>query len=132
MQGLGAAVLALATLTVLTTTFPEGAQRTRALAAWTAVGMAGGTAGNLLSGVLTEYLSWRSILFINVPIGAADSCCALAKAARQVACHVTGSTAPRPSAPVAGPSSDPSAAPGHDTPRNHVDYGGIRSGLRRG
>ncbi|MFC4084119.1 MFS transporter [Amycolatopsis samaneae] len=68
-QGLGAAVLAPATLTILTTTFPEGAGRTRALATWTAVGVAGGTAGNLLGGVLTEFLSWRSTLLINVPIG---------------------------------------------------------------
>ncbi|WP_343034594.1 MFS transporter [Amycolatopsis anabasis] len=70
VQGLGAAILAPATLTVLTSTFPEGTRRTRALALWTAVGVAGGTAGNLLGGVLTEYLSWRSILLINVPIGA--------------------------------------------------------------
>ncbi|GAA4617238.1 MFS transporter [Saccharopolyspora hordei] len=68
-QGLGAAVLAPASLTALTTTFPEGPRRTRALAAWTAVGMAGGTAGNLLGGVLTEYLSWRAVLLVNVPIG---------------------------------------------------------------
>ncbi|ONI76406.1 MFS transporter [Actinosynnema sp. ALI-1.44] len=71
-QGLGAAVLAPATLTVLTTTCPEGPGRTRALAIWTAVGLAGGTAGNLIGGILTEYLSWRSTLLINVPI------CALA------------------------------------------------------
>ncbi|WP_210407125.1 MFS transporter [Prauserella flavalba] len=70
VQGLGAAVLAPATLTVLTTTFSEGTARTRALATWTAVGIAGGTAGNLVGGVLTEYLPWRSILLINVPIGA--------------------------------------------------------------
>ncbi|WP_028476715.1 MFS transporter [Nocardia sp. CNY236] len=68
-QGLGAAVLAPATLTFLTATFPEGPTRTKALATWTAVGIAGGTAGNLIGGVLTEYLSWRSILLINVPIG---------------------------------------------------------------
>ncbi|MFC9971570.1 MFS transporter [Spirillospora sp. NPDC127200] len=78
VQGLGAAVLAPATLTVLTTTFPEGAERTRALAVWTAVGLTGGAAGNLLGGLLTEAASWRWILLINVPIGAA----ALAAAAR--------------------------------------------------
>ncbi|WP_282783737.1 MULTISPECIES: MFS transporter [unclassified Nocardia] len=71
VQGLGAAVLAPATLTMLTATFPEGAARTRALATWTAVGMGGGTAGNLVGGILTEYLSWRSTLLINVPLGVA-------------------------------------------------------------
>ncbi|NDU74132.1 MFS transporter [Actinomadura sp. DSM 109109] len=71
VQGLGAAVLAPATLTVLTTTFPEGPRRTRALAVWTAVSLAGGAAGNLVGGVLTESLSWRWILLVNVPIGAA-------------------------------------------------------------
>ncbi|SFB64453.1 drug resistance transporter, EmrB/QacA subfamily [Amycolatopsis marina] len=70
VQGLGAAVLAPASLTMLTTTFPEGAPRVRALAAWTAVGLAGGTAGNLIGGVLTTYLSWRWVLLINVPFGA--------------------------------------------------------------
>ncbi|MFC7546651.1 MFS transporter [Plantactinospora sp. GCM10030261] len=70
MQGLGAAVLAPATLTMLTATFPEGARRTRALAIWTAVSLAGGAAGNLLSGALTQYLTWRSTLLINLPIGA--------------------------------------------------------------
>ncbi|GAB3290509.1 MFS transporter [Parasphingorhabdus pacifica] len=69
MQGLGAAILAPATLTILTTTFAEGPARTRALAAWAAVGIAGGTAGNLIGGVLTEYLSWRWVLLVNVPIG---------------------------------------------------------------
>ncbi|GAA3936683.1 MFS transporter [Actinomadura viridis] len=69
-QGLGAAVLAPATLTLLTTTFPEGPGRTRALAAWTSVGLAGGTAGNLIGGALTEFLSWRWILLVNVPLGA--------------------------------------------------------------
>ena len=71
IQGLGAAILAPTTLTILTASFPEGPRRTRALATWTAVGIAGGTAGNLVGGLLTEYLSWRSTLLINVPIGLA-------------------------------------------------------------
>ncbi|MFE1070577.1 MFS transporter [Streptomyces sp. NPDC058783] len=69
-QGAGAALLAPATLTVLTGTFPEGPSRTRALATWTAVGVAGGATGNLIGGALTEYLSWRWILLVNVPVGA--------------------------------------------------------------
>ncbi|EHR62678.1 MFS transporter [Saccharomonospora cyanea] len=68
-QGLGAAVLAPATVTMLTTTVPEGPRRHRALAAWTAVGLAGGTTGNLVGGLLTEYLSWRWVLLGNVPVG---------------------------------------------------------------
>jgi EmrB/QacA subfamily drug resistance transporter len=70
-QGVGAAVLAPATLTILTSAFAEGPRRTRAIAVWTAVSLAGGTAGNLIGGALTEYLSWRAILLINVPIGLA-------------------------------------------------------------
>ncbi|WP_017594136.1 MFS transporter [Nocardiopsis potens] len=77
-QGLGAAVLAPATLTVLTATFPDGPARTRALATWTAVGAAGGAAGNLVGGLLTDSLSWRAILLVNVPVGIA----AIAAAAR--------------------------------------------------
>jgi EmrB/QacA subfamily drug resistance transporter len=70
VQGLGAAVLAPATLTILTTTFSEGARRTKALSVWSAMAAAGGATGSLIGGVLTEYLSWRWILLINVPIGA--------------------------------------------------------------
>ncbi|MEU7056925.1 MFS transporter [Streptomyces sp. NPDC046197] len=68
-QGVGAAVLAPLSLTLLTTTFAEGPRRTRALTAWAAVGLTAGAAGNLFGGVLTEYLSWRSVLLVNVPIG---------------------------------------------------------------
>lgn len=70
-QGLGAAVLAPATLTLITTTIPEGTRRTRAVAAWTAIGIAGGTAGNLIGGILTEWVSWRATFLINLPIGLA-------------------------------------------------------------
>ncbi len=68
-QGVGAAVVSPASLSILTTTFKEGAERNRALGAWGAMGGAGGSAGVLLGGVLTDTLSWRWILFINIPIG---------------------------------------------------------------
>ena len=69
LQGLGGAVLAPATLTILTTTFREPRTRARALGMWSAVAGAGGATGVLAGGVLTDLLSWRWILFINVPIG---------------------------------------------------------------
>ncbi len=69
VQGLGGAVIAPASLSILTTTFPEGAARNRAVGIWGAMGGAGGAAGVLLGGILTDLLSWRWILFINVPIG---------------------------------------------------------------
>lgn len=70
VQGLGAAVLAPATLTILTSAVPEGPARARAIATWTAVGAGGGAAGGLVGGLLVEVLSWRWVLLINVPIGA--------------------------------------------------------------
>ncbi|GAA3174031.1 MULTISPECIES: MFS transporter [Streptomyces] len=70
LQGIGAAVLSPATLTILTTSFPTGPARTRAIATWTAVGAGGGAVGGLVGGVLTQYLSWRWVLLINVPVGA--------------------------------------------------------------
>ncbi|MFJ4960921.1 MFS transporter [Streptomyces sp. NPDC088729] len=69
-QGLGAAVLAPATLTILTAAVPEGPARTKAIGTWMAVGAGGGAAGGLIGGVLTDALSWRWVLLINVPIGA--------------------------------------------------------------
>lgn len=68
VQGLGAAMISPAALSIITTTFAEGAERNRALGVWGAVAGAGGAAGVLLGGVLTEYLSWRWVLFVNVPI----------------------------------------------------------------
>ncbi|WP_079132384.1 MFS transporter [Streptomyces nanshensis] len=70
LQGTGAAVLAPATLTILTTATPPGRARTRAIATWSAVGAGGGAAGGLVGGVLTDALSWRWVLLINVPVGA--------------------------------------------------------------
>ena len=71
IQGLGAAIVSPAALSIITTTFAEGAERNRALGIWGAVAGAGGAAGVLLGGILTSGLSWRWVLFVNVPIGIA-------------------------------------------------------------
>jgi EmrB/QacA subfamily drug resistance transporter len=68
VQGLGGAIVAPVTLSVLTTTFAEGPDRNRALAAWGAMGAVGGASGALLGGILTEALGWQWILLINIPI----------------------------------------------------------------
>lgn len=70
VQGVAGALLLPVSLTVITTTFTEGPARNRALAIWGAVAGAGGAIGVLLGGVLTEYLDWRWVLFVNVPIAA--------------------------------------------------------------
>jgi EmrB/QacA subfamily drug resistance transporter len=69
VQGLGAAIVSPAALSIITTTFTEGEERNRALGVWGAVAGAGGAAGVLLGGVLTSELDWRWVLFVNVPIG---------------------------------------------------------------
>jgi EmrB/QacA subfamily drug resistance transporter len=69
VQGLGGAIVSPAALSIITTTFAEGTERNRALGVWGAVAGAGGAAGVLLGGVLTSGLSWRWVLFVNVPIG---------------------------------------------------------------
>ena len=71
LQGFGAAVISPATLAILTTSFAEGRERNRALAAWGAMGGLGGATGVLLGGVLTQELGWPAIFVINVPIGLA-------------------------------------------------------------
>lgn len=75
-QGLGGAILSPATLTLLITTFPEGKARAKALGTWSAVAGGGAAAGALFGGILTQYLTWRYILFINVPIGIIVILCA--------------------------------------------------------
>jgi EmrB/QacA subfamily drug resistance transporter len=70
VQGLGGAILSPATLTIIVTTY-TGARTAKAIGAWSAVAGAGGAAGSLLGGVLTAELSWRWVLFVNIPIGIA-------------------------------------------------------------
>jgi EmrB/QacA subfamily drug resistance transporter len=71
VQGLGAAILSPAALSIVTTTFTEGSERNRALGVWGAVAGSGGAAGVLLGGVLTDGLGWEWVLWVNVPIGIA-------------------------------------------------------------
>jgi EmrB/QacA subfamily drug resistance transporter len=70
LQGLGAAMLSPAALSILTTTFEEGRERNIALGIWGAASGSGGAAGVLLGGALTSAFSWSWIFFINVPVGA--------------------------------------------------------------
>ena len=69
-QGLGAAIASPAALSIVTTTFKEGQERNRALGIWGAVAGAGGAAGVLLGGILTQWAGWEWVLFVNVPIAA--------------------------------------------------------------
>jgi EmrB/QacA subfamily drug resistance transporter len=71
VQGLGAAMLSPAALSLVTVMFTEGAERNKALGVWGAVAGSGGAAGVLLGGILTEYAGWEWVLFVNVPIGIA-------------------------------------------------------------
>jgi predicted MFS family arabinose efflux permease len=71
VQGVGAAILAPSSLALLTTTFPDGRQRARAVAAYSAVAGIGASLGLVIGGVLADEVSWRAGFFLNVPIGVA-------------------------------------------------------------
>jgi EmrB/QacA subfamily drug resistance transporter len=70
LQGLGAALVSPAALSIITTTFAEGSDRTKALGVWSAISAGGAAVGLLLGGILTDLLSWEWIFLVNVPIGA--------------------------------------------------------------
>ena len=71
LQGLGAALVSPAALSIITTTFAEGEDRAKALGVWSAIAAGGAAFGLLLGGILTDLLSWEWIFFVNVPIGIA-------------------------------------------------------------
>jgi len=69
LQGLGAALISPAALSIISTTFEEGAERAKALAVWAAIAIGGAAFGLILGGALVEWFSWPWIFFVNVPVG---------------------------------------------------------------
>lgn len=69
VQGVSAAIMAPTALSIVVATFPDGAERNRALGVWGGLGGFGATAGLLIGGVITSLLGWEWVFFINVPIG---------------------------------------------------------------
>ncbi len=69
LQGLGGALVSPAALSIVTTTFTDGEQRTKALGVWSAIAASGAAVGLLVGGVLTDLASWRWVFFVNVPVG---------------------------------------------------------------
>src|ERR1700722_20018157 len=77
LQGLGGALVSPAALSIVTTTFTDGEQRTKALGVWSAIAAGGAAVGLLMGGVLTDLASWRWVFFVNVPVGVATVVLAL-------------------------------------------------------
>jgi len=77
LQGLGGALVSPAALSIITTTFAEGEDRTKALGVWSAIAAGGAAFGLLLGGILTDLLSWEWIFFVNVPVGIATAMLAI-------------------------------------------------------
>jgi EmrB/QacA subfamily drug resistance transporter len=71
LQGLGGALVSPAALSIVTTTFTDGKQRTKALGVWSAIAAGGAAVGLLMGGVLTDVASWRWVFFVNIPVGIA-------------------------------------------------------------
>ncbi|MGW5351729.1 MFS transporter [Streptomyces sp. NPDC004031] len=92
VQGVGAAVLAPAALALLTAAYPQGRARVRAFGVWSAMNAAGGALGVVIGGLLTQYASWRWVMFVNVPMAAT----ALVLAWRGVASGPRGARGGRP------------------------------------
>src|SRR6478672_778597 len=69
LQGLGAALVSPAALSIVTATFREGSERTKALGVWAAIAVGGGAVGLLLGGILVQTLSWPWIFLVNIPVG---------------------------------------------------------------
>jgi EmrB/QacA subfamily drug resistance transporter len=77
LQGLGGALVSPAALSIVTTTFSDGDQRTKALGVWSAIAASGAAVGLLVGGLLTDLASWRWVFFVNVPVGIATLALAL-------------------------------------------------------
>ena len=77
LQGLGGALVSPAALSIVTTTFSDGDQRTKALGVWSAIAASGAAVGLLVGGILTDVASWRWVFFVNVPVGVATVVLAL-------------------------------------------------------
>ena len=102
VQGIGGALASPSALALLMTMFPEPRGRTRAIGLYTAVSIGGAAVGLIAGGMLSQWASWRWVLFVNVPIGLAVIALALADAARRPLGSAVTSTcsapSPRPSA----------------------------------